>query len=170
VDIDPEGWQTELVMRTAKRTPGLAAGVVLLLQVSIFAEPITAGAYTGHWEGASGASGDFHLALTSEADGKWKAEISFGMNGQDVKCKVTALSVEGAKIHAVYTFDLQGIVLELSQQNENVLFGQSRNVLLTGSSLEGGRRTAADDPSRTRSAGGPEKSQEETDYAEAGSR
>src|SRR5271157_3327510 len=48
--------------------------------------------------------------------------------------------------------------------------GKSRNVLLTGSSLEGGRRTTTDDPSRARPAGGPEKSQEETDYAEAGGR
>src|ERR1017187_1040982 len=38
--------------------------------------------------------------------------------------------------------------LLLSQQSSNVLFGQSRNVLLTGSSLEGGRRTTADDPGR----------------------
>src|ERR1039458_8923226 len=58
----------------------------------------------------------------------------------------------------------------VSQQSSNVLFGQSRNVLLTGSSLEGGRRTTADDPSRARPAGGPEEGQEETDHAEAGCR
>ena len=129
--FDPNGWQTELVMSIAKRTPGLlAAGLALLLQVSVLAEPITAGAYTGHWEGASGASGDFHLALASEADGKWKAGISFGMSGQDIKCKVTALTVEGAKIHAVYTFDLQGIVLESTIDGERA-----------GSKLSGKYRT-----------------------------
>src|ERR1019366_4312821 len=37
-------------------------------------------------------------------------------------------------------------IWSLSEQSRNVLFGQSRNVLLTGSSLEGGRRTTADDP------------------------
>src|ERR1019366_8093612 len=58
----------------------------------------------------------------------------------------------------------------LSQQSSNVLFGQSRNVLLTGSSLEGGRRTTADDPSRARPAGRLEEGQEETDHAEAGCR
>ena len=58
----------------------------------------------------------------------------------------------------------------LSQQNENVLFGQSRNVLLTGSSLGRGRRTTADDPGRARPASGLEEGQEETDHAEAGSR
>src|ERR1019366_7405008 len=58
----------------------------------------------------------------------------------------------------------------VSQQSSNVLFGQSRNVLLTGSSLEGGRRTTADDPGRARPAGGLEEGQEETDHAEAGCR
>src|SRR6202162_1260604 len=58
----------------------------------------------------------------------------------------------------------------LSRQNDNVLFGQSRSVLLTGSSLEGGQRTTTDDPSRARPAGGPEEGQEETDYTEAGGR
>src|ERR1022692_2504581 len=58
----------------------------------------------------------------------------------------------------------------VSQQSSNVLFGQSRNVLLTGSSLEGGRRTTTDDPGRARPAGGLEEGQEETDHAEAGCR
>src|ERR1017187_8997132 len=63
-----------------------------------------------------------------------------------------------------------GRIIEVSQQSSNVLFGQSRNVLLTGSSLEGGRRTTADDPGRARPAGGLEEGQEETDHAEAGCR
>src|SRR5215467_4958918 len=63
-----------------------------------------------------------------------------------------------------------GGVVNVSRQNDNVLFGQSRNVLLTGSSLEGGRRTTTDDPGRTRPAGGPEEGQEEIDHPEAGRR
>jgi hypothetical protein len=116
---------------------GIAAAVALALPVGAAAEPITAGTYTGHWEGASGASGDFHLALTSETDGKWKADISFGMGGQDVKCKVTALSVEGAKIHAVYTFDLQGINLESTIDGErsgNKLSGKYRTRVVADNS------------------------------------
>ncbi|HTY87371.1 MAG TPA: hypothetical protein VMB80_07895, partial [Candidatus Acidoferrum sp.] len=58
----------------------------------------------------------------------------------------------------------------LSRQNDNVLFEQSRNVLLTGSSLEVGQRTTTDDPSRARPAGGPEEGQEETDHSKAGGR
>src|SRR5258708_35007472 len=63
-----------------------------------------------------------------------------------------------------------GNTRELSQQSSNVLFEQSRNVLLTGASMEGGRRTTADDPGRARPAGGFEESQEETDHAETGCR
>ena len=56
----------------------------------------------------------------------------------------------------------------MSQQNDNVLIGQSRNVLLTRSRLGGGQRTTFDGPSRTRPAGDPEKGQEEIDHAEFG--
>ncbi len=116
---------------------GIAAAVAFALLVPAVAEPITPGTYTGHWEGASGASGDFHLALTSEADGKWKADISFGMGGQDVKCKVSALSVDGSKIHAVYTFDLQGINLESTIDGErsgNKLSGKYRTRVVADNS------------------------------------
>src|ERR1017187_6051932 len=60
--------------------------------------------------------------------------------------------------------------LSPSQQSSNVLCGQSRNVLVPGASLEGGRRTTADGPGRARPAGGLEEGQEETDHAEAGCR
>src|ERR1019366_951939 len=74
------------------------------------------------------------------------------------------------KKHAATNGGMAGWKGCLSQQSSNVLFGQSRNVLLTGSSLEGGRRTTTDDPGRARPAGGLEEGQEETDHAEAGCR
>jgi hypothetical protein len=66
--------------------------------------------------------------------------------------------------------ELEAWLERLSQQSENVLFGQSRNVLLTGSSLKGGRRTATDEPGRARPAGCPQAGEEESDHAEAGCR
>src|SRR5438445_8700856 len=78
------------------------------------------------------------------------------------------------RIDRVYLIPLrargQCLIRPMSQQNENVLFGQSRNVLLTGSSLGRGRRTTADDPGRARPASGLEEGQQETDHAEAGRR
>lgn len=56
-----------------------------------------------------------------------------------------------------FYFALTGVLFRVSQQSENVLFGQSRNVLLTGSSLGRGRRTTTDEPSRPRPAGCPEE-------------
>lgn len=60
--------------------------------------------------------------------------------------------------------------VRVSRQNDNVLFRQSGNVLLTGFSLEGGRRTVTDEPGRTRPAGCPEAGEEESDHAEASRR
>src|SRR5438270_13764123 len=44
---------------------------------------------------------------------------------------------------------MQAVARKLSPQNDNVLFAQSRNVLLTPSSWGGGRRTTTNDASRT---------------------
>src|ERR1022692_170049 len=62
----------------------------------------------------------------------------------------------------------QGKVTGLSPQNDNVLFAQSRNVLLTAPSLGDARRTTTDDTSRTGPPGGPEEGEEEADHAEGG--
>src|ERR1022692_4683769 len=56
----------------------------------------------------------------------------------------------------------------VSPQNDNVLFAQSRNVLLTAPSLGDARRTTTDDTSRTGPPGGPEEGEEEADHAEGG--
>src|SRR5262252_6079312 len=61
-------------------------------------------------------------------------------------------------------------VTNMSPQNDNVLFAQSRNVLLTHSVWGGGRRTTTNDASRTGPPCGPEKGKEETDHPEGGSR
>ena len=93
------------------------------------ADPITAGKYAGKWQGESGAAGDFQLTLAL-AGGQWKAEVSFTMGDQNVPCKVSALSVNGANVHVVYTFDLLGTKLESTIDGER-----------TGAKLAGKYRT-----------------------------
>jgi hypothetical protein len=95
----------------------LLPAVVLLAATALAADPVTAGKYSGKWQGDSGAAGEFKLALTGSG-GSWKAEVSFTMGDQSVPCKVTALSVEGAKVHVVYTFDLLGNNLESTIDGE----------------------------------------------------
>jgi len=81
----------------------------------------------------------------------------------------------GARRTAVLGFQNRTFLLccdsghqRVSRQSDNVLFEQTRNVLLTSAKLEGGRqRTTDDEPSRTRPADGFETSAQETDHAEA---
>lgn len=81
------------------------------------ADPVTAGKYSGKWEGSSGASGEFLLSL-AKSGGDWKAQVSFTMGSEKVNCSVTSLSVDGAKVHLVYTFDLLGTKLESTIDGE----------------------------------------------------
>jgi hypothetical protein len=81
------------------------------------ADPVTAGKYTGKWEGASGAAGDFVLTLARNGDA-WKAEVSFTMGTEKVNCNVTSLTVDGARVRVVYTFDLLGMKLESTIEGE----------------------------------------------------
>lgn len=90
---------------------------LLAVALPLAAAPLTPGKYTGKWEGASGASGDFHITLTSSGD-TWTADVDFGLGGQEVKCKVKSISVDGSKIRVVYTFDLQGTELESTIEGE----------------------------------------------------
>jgi hypothetical protein len=95
----------------------MLAGFLFVIALALAADPITAGKYAGKWEGASGASGDFLIALAQNG-GTWKAEVSFKMGSEDVKCAVTSLNIEGAKIQVVYTFDLLGMKLESTIDGE----------------------------------------------------
>ena len=83
------------------------------------ADPVTAGRYTGKWEGSAGSSGEFVLSLTQER-GAWKAEISFTMGAEKVNCSVKSLTVDGAKLRVVYTFDLLGMKLESTLEGERL--------------------------------------------------
>src|SRR5580700_8775774 len=56
----------------------------------------------------------------------------------------------------------------LWQQSENVVFEQSRNVVLTAPSFGDAGRTTTDDPGRKRPAGNAEEDEKEVDYAECG--
>ncbi len=91
---------------------------LLLAATSVFAEPITAGSYKGKFDGSAGASGAFNVTLAKSADGAWQGDVVFALNGADVKCKVTVVQVNGAKLKMVYTFDLQGTGLESTIEGE----------------------------------------------------
>ena len=102
---------------------------VLMAALAVLAEPLSVGTYKGKYEGSSGASGDFRVGL-SKAGEEWKGDVLFTLNGQEVKCKVTTIQVNGAKLKMVYSFDLQGTILESQIDGE-----------LSGGTLAGKYRT-----------------------------
>jgi hypothetical protein len=93
------------------RSVSLAWLVVLAL-----AAQSVAGKYTGKWTGSS-AGGGFTMSLESAGD-DWKAEVAFTIADNEVKTKVTALKIEGAKVEIKYEFDLGGNILESTIRGE----------------------------------------------------
>src|SRR5713226_1549659 len=74
------------------------------------------GAYKGTWSGGQ-ASGDITMTLRT-ADGATKADVSFAFGGQDIKCNVTSVKVDGSKIEIVYDFDLGDVKLQSTATGE----------------------------------------------------
>ena len=87
------------------------------------------GTYKGTWTGGQ-ADGDFTMTLRSGEDGPAKADVSFTIAGQNVKCNVTSVKVDGSKIEIVYEFDLGDVRLQ------STVIGQ-----LSGKALEGTYKT-----------------------------
>jgi len=84
----------------------------IALAITLFAsEKDLAGVYTGKWSGASGAAGDFRIALAL-SDGRLKPEMTFTMDSTEVQTKVTHIAVDGMKLEMKYEFDLSGVRLE----------------------------------------------------------
>lgn len=69
-----------------------------------------AGHYRGEWMGAAG-SGTFRLGLEPAAGGTWKCDVTFTLNGEELKTMVRQCDVKESKLDAVYDFDAQGLAL-----------------------------------------------------------
>jgi hypothetical protein len=89
--------------------------VLLLASAAVFTFCLAAadltGAYKGTWSGNTGG-GDFTLTLDSNAGAKPNGQVSFTLDGQPVKCKVTSLKIDGSKIEITYTFEFDGLDLQ----------------------------------------------------------
>ena len=78
----------------------------LLLSSLGFAFAGPAGKYVGTWTGAGG-QGDFRIALApGGAQGEWTADVSFTLNGQEVRCKTAYIKIDGTKLEVAYDFNL----------------------------------------------------------------
>lgn len=108
----------------------LIVGVILLsIAVPVFSADV-AGQYKGTWSGSAGASGEISMSLRPGANGAWNAEVSFTISGQDVKCNVTSVKVDGANVELVYDFAFGDTRLQSTATGE-----------LKGKTLEGTYKT-----------------------------
>ena len=86
-----------------------------------------AGTYKGSYSGSAGASGDIRVSLKQADDGAWKSEVSFSFGSEDIKTKITSVTVDGSKVKIVYEFELDGNGLE------STLTGELNGTTLAGS-------------------------------------
>lgn len=107
------------------------AAILFATVASVFSAAAAdfAGTYKGTWTGGQ-ADGEITMTLRSADDGAAKADVSFTIAGQNVKCNVTSFNVDGAKIDIVYEFDLGDVKLQ------STVTGQ-----LSGKTLEGTYKT-----------------------------
>ena len=103
--------------------------IAALTAGAVSAQSIAAGTYKGTWNGGNGG-GDFQLTLASDAKGGLTAQVMFSMGDEKVPCKTTALKVDGATLHVVYQFELQGNKLQSAVDGK-----------LTGKTIEGTYKT-----------------------------
>lgn len=88
-----------------------------LVLFAIFAVMFTAaaadltGTYKGTWAGGQ-ANGDITMTFRSGGGDAPKADVGFTIAGQDVKCTVTSVKLDGSNIELVYDFDLGDVKLE----------------------------------------------------------
>ena len=101
------------------------------LALILFAAGI-AGTYKGSYSGSAGASGDIRVSLKQADDGAWKSEVTFAFGGEDIKTRITSVTVDGSKVKIVYEFDLDGNGLESTLTGE-----------LSGTTLAGSYHTKA---------------------------
>lgn len=87
------------------------------------------GTFKGTWTGGQ-ANGDITMTLRSADGDSVKADVSFTIAGQDVKCNVTSVKVDGSKIEVVYDFDLGDVKLQSTATGQ-----------LNGKTLEGSYKT-----------------------------
>ncbi len=107
----------------------VVVATVLALTLSAAAADL-AGTYKGTWSGGQ-ASGEITLTFRSaDGGGTPTANVSFAMGGEEVKCTVTSVKVDGSKVEVVYQFDLGDTKLQSTASGE-----------LKGNTLEGTYKT-----------------------------
>src|SRR5882757_8353933 len=88
----------------------IAICLMLAVFAGIAADRDLAGRYAGEWKsGASGNGGAIRFALEAAGGGAWKSDLTFALDGADVKTTMREVKVQDGKIELVYDFEVQGV-------------------------------------------------------------
>jgi hypothetical protein len=114
----------------------LTIWALLAVFAGFAADPVPAGRYTGEWKsGASGNGGEIRFTLEAGTAGVWKSELTFGLQGTDVKTTMREVKVQEGKIELLYDFDVQGVTARSrikGEWNGTSIKGQYETTLVDG--------------------------------------
>jgi hypothetical protein len=121
---------------------------LLFLTTAFAADPDLAGRHAGEWKSASsGNGGAIRFTLDSGTGGTWKCDLSFDLDGANVKTVMREVKVEGAKVEFTYDFDVQGLTLRshvLGEWKGTAFSGRYETTAVAdGSAIDGGTWNAS---------------------------
>jgi hypothetical protein len=117
---------------------------LVLLACAFADDKSIAGRYAGEWKsGSSGNGGGLHFTL--EGPETWKCELSFALDGGEVKTVMREVKVQDTKVEFTYDFELQGATLRSHLKGDWNGAGfrgtYATTVVADGSSIDGGTWT-----------------------------
>jgi hypothetical protein len=120
---------------------------LVILMAILAADPDLAGRYAGEWKsGSSGNGGAIRFTLETAGD-TWKCDLSFGLDGGDVKTVMREVKVQGTKVEFTYDFDVQGLTLRshvMGEWNGTAFTGRYETTAVAdGSPVDGGTWNAS---------------------------
>jgi hypothetical protein len=126
------------------------ACLLILIAGAVAADRDLPGKYTGEWKSASsGNGGAIRFTLATSADGAWKSDLSFDLDGSLVKTTMREAKLSDGKIELLYDFDIQGVTARShvkGEWNGTAFQGKYETTLADGTqSLDGGSWNAARD-------------------------
>lgn len=105
-----------------------------------------AGKYSGEWKSASsGRGGAIRFTLDSATTGAWKCDLTFDLDGYNVKTVMREVKVQDPKVDFTYDFDAEGTTLRSHVVGEwagTEFKGKYETSTADGASVDGGTWTA----------------------------
>ena len=122
--------------------------LAILLAAAFAADPGLAGRYAGDWKsGASGSGGALQFALDGPRDETWKCDLTFSLDGAEVRTTMREVKVQEKRIELTYDFDAGGAALRshVSGEWDGAKFRGQYETTMGGVQVDAGTWTAAPD-------------------------